>query len=274
MKYNLFSVIILFMNKNTSLKQKMGKWYIISTVGLCAIVLVVGKFFINEFGFDLISLNPLIGSIISSSIFITGFLLAGVFSDYKEVEKIPAEIRSSLESIISEGKALKRKDADFDNNQIKIIVQKLIKEFEQGLSDTVNHSHLTCALEVVSELDIVFDDMEKRGVPPNYMTRIKSEQSQLKKMLLRVYHIQKTKFMPSVSVLVESTVSIVILLLLFLDTELYVGMIEVGIFSYLLLYIMQLIHVLEKPFRKGKDDTSDDVSIFLLRELNDNLDLK
>jgi vacuolar-type H+-ATPase subunit F/Vma7 len=255
-------------------KQKMGKSYIAMTVGFTVMVLIIGKFFIHKFNLDFIALNTLIGSVISSSTFIAGFLLAGVFSDYKEVEKIPAEIRSSLESILSEGKALKRKDNAFDDNQIKLIIKKFVKEFEEGLSDIKDHSHMEHALESIDEFDLVFDDMEKRGVPPNYMTRIKTEQSQLRKMVLRVYHIQKTRFIPSVSVLVESIVLLVILLLAFAETDLYTGLIELGLISYLLIYTMQVIHVLEKPFRKGQDDTCDDVSIFLLRELSESLNTK
>lgn len=252
-------------------KQRMGKTYIALTVGITVIVLMIGKFLVHKYGLEFIELNTLISSVIASSVFITGFLLAGVFSDYKEVEKIPAEIRSSLESIISEGNALKRKDASFDNKKIKIIVQKFIGEFEEGLSDVNNHSHMEHALQVLNEFNLVFDDMEARGVPPNYMTRIKSEQSSLRKIILRVYQIQKTNFVPSVFVLVESIVLFVILLIMFADTDLYTGIIEMGLLSYLLLYTMRLINVLEKPFRKGKDDTCDDVSIFLLRELSSDL---
>ncbi len=254
-----------------TIKQRMGKIYIAVTVGITVIILMIGKFYAHKLGLEFIALNALISSVIASSTFITGFLLAGVFADYKEVEKIPSEIRSSLESILSEGDALKRKDSGFDNSKIKEIVKNFITEFEEGLSDTKNHSHMTCALDAISELDVVFDDMEKRGVPPNYMTRIKSEQSHLRKMLLRVYHIQKTNFIPSVSVLVQSIVMLVILLLIFTDIDIYTGMIVFGILSYLLLYTMRLIEVLEKPFRKGKDDTCDDVSIFLLRELRESL---
>lgn len=254
-----------------TIKQKMGKVYIALTVSITVIILMIGKFYAHKMGLEFIVLNTLIGSVIASSTFITGFLLAGVFSDYKEVEKIPSEIRSALESILSEGNALKRKDPGFDNSKTEKIVKKFIQEFEEGLSDTKNHSHMTCALDAISELDLVFDDMESRGVPANYMTRIKSEQSQLRKMLLRVYHIQKTNFIPSVSILVESLVLVVIILLIFTDMDASTGILVSGVFSYLLLYIMRLIKILEKPFRKGKDDTCDDVSIFLLRELSGNL---
>lgn len=147
-------------------------------------------------------------------------------------------------------------------------------EFEEGLSEAKNHSHLDHAIEVIAEFDLIFDDMEALGVPPNYMTRIKTEQTPLRKLLLRVAYIQKTRFVPSVSVLVQTIVPLVIFILLFAEADLYTGMIELGWLSYLLLYTMNLIHVLEKPFRKGKDDTCDDVSIFLLRELASNMEKK
>jgi len=257
------------MGKN--LKQRIGRVYIALTVGLSVVFLLICKFFVYKYGLEFIELNTLVGSVIASSIFVSGFLLGGVFSDYKEVEKLPAEIRSCLESILGECQALKRKDKNFDNKKIQELVLNFIKEFEDGLSDVKNHSHMNCALDIISKFDSVFDDMELRGVPPNYMTRIKSEQSNLRRIILRIYHIQKTNFIPSVSILVESIVLLVILLLLFVKVDFYTSLLGLGLLSYLLLYVMRLIKVLEKPFRKGKDDTCDDVSIFLLRELSDNL---
>ena len=60
----------------------------------------------------------------------------------------------------------------------------------------------------------------------------------------------------------------VIFLLLFLETE---GSPEsalmFGFVSYMFVYALYLIKLLEKPFRKGHD-TLDDVSLFLLREFD------
>ncbi len=252
-----------------SLKQKMGRYYIAATISIPILLLLTAKYFIMEGRLEFITLNSLSSSIIAGAIFITGFLLAGVFSDYKEADKIPAEMRSILESIIAEGDALFRKDAGFaeNNQQIKHIAVRFIHEFEEGLSHMKDHSHVEHALAEIRNFDEIFDDMERRGVPPNYMTRIKTEQSNLKKLLLRVYHIQKTKFVPSIVFLMDSMAVLGIALMLFVKTDYYIGFVQVGIISYILLYVRHLIIVLEKPFRKGKDDTEDDVSIFVLREL-------
>lgn len=262
------------MKKDKSTKQYLGKFYIALKILIIVFFILVLRFFIIDNSLDFITLNSLASSIIAGAIFVTGFLLAGVFADYKEVDKLPAEIRSILESILSEGDALHRKDPTFreGNQKLKDIVIKFIHEFEDGLSHTKNHSHIEHALNEIKNFDLVFDEMEKKGVPPNYMTRIKSEQSSLKKALLRVYHIQRTKFVPSIVFLVDSIVTLVILFLLFSKTDLFIGYIELGIISYILLYIRKLIIVLEKPFRKGRDDTEDDVSIFVLRELRESLE--
>lgn len=260
--------------QNKSLKQILGKYYIALKI-LIIVAFILGlRFLVLDKGFDFITLNSLASSIISGAIFVVGFLLAGVFSDYKEVDKLPSEIRSILESILSEGDTLLRKDDSFriHNEKMKQIVIKFIQEFESGLSHAYDHSHLEHTLEKIKEFDLIFDEMESRGVPPNYMTRIKTEQSNLKKILLRVYHIQKTKFVPSIVFLVDSIVILVILFLLFSKTDLFIGYLELGLISYILLYIRRLIIVLEKPFRKGKDDTEDDVSIFVLRELRESLE--
>ncbi len=252
-----------------NMKQKMGKWYTLLSICLLSGLLLLARYCILSLDLDFISLNSLSGSIIAGATFIAGFLLSGVFSDYKEVDKIPSEIRALLESILSEGDALERKDPDFAENNVKLKISILsfIKEFEDGLSHMKDHSHIECALKEIKNFDVIFDDMERQGVPPNYMTRIKTEQSNLKKILLRVYHIQKTKFVPSVVLLVDSMIVLVVGLLLFVKTDWYIGFIELAIISFILLYSRKLIIILEKPFRKGNDDTEDDVSIFVLREL-------
>jgi hypothetical protein len=262
------------MKKEKSIQQFLGKYYIAIKIIFVVMLLLGVRYIVVENSFDFITLNSLSSSIIAGAVFITGFLLAGVFSDYKEVDKLPAEIRAIIESILSEGDTLYRKDPAFKegNQTLKNIAVRFIKEFEDGLSHTRDHAHIEHALDEIKNFDLVFDEMEKRGVPPNYMTRIKSEQSNLKKILLRVYHIQKTKFVPSVVFLVDSIVVLVVLFLLFSKTEVAIGYVALGLLSYILLYIRRLIIVLEKPFRKGKDDTDDDVSIFVLRELRESIE--
>src|SRR3954469_19652377 len=47
-------------------------------------------------------LNPLLSGLVAANVFLLGFLLAGTLGDYKEAEKLPGELASSLETICDE----------------------------------------------------------------------------------------------------------------------------------------------------------------------------
>ena len=57
------------------------------------------KVFVHWMQFEFVTLSTLLTSAIGGAIFIIGFLLSGVLSDYKESERLPADIRVALEAI-------------------------------------------------------------------------------------------------------------------------------------------------------------------------------
>ncbi len=100
----------------------------------------------------------------------------------------------------------------------------------------------------------------------NYIVRLRGEQDVLRKCIYRIYYVQRMQFLPSVHVLIQSLVVATIFLLLFLQTEGSYGSAFVfGFVSYMSIYALHLIRVLEQPFRKHENSV-DDVSFFLLRE--------
>jgi hypothetical protein len=78
------------------------KWKIL--IGLIPIIfgIVVLKFIFHTLDWEVISLNALFTSIVAATIFLLGFLIAGVISDYKESERLPGDLASSLEAIYDE----------------------------------------------------------------------------------------------------------------------------------------------------------------------------
>jgi len=88
---------------------------------------------------------------------------------------------------------------------------------------------------------------------------------------LRIYHIQKIQFVPSAYILAETIVALVIGLLLFTRIEpVHDGIIMVAFLSYLFIFLLKLLRVLETPFR-ADEYSMDDVSLFLLRELREKI---
>lgn len=240
---------------------RLGIWTAI-TVG----VLIAIKLGLHTAGFEFLTVNTLFSSAIGGVVFIVGFLLAGVITDYKEAERFPAEMRASLESIVEEGRVFQLTKNEFDQKKMRANATEVVQNFFRGISHKGNHNDLQPCLHSIDSFSNLFLEMEKLGMPPNYVTRLKTEQANLRRIILRIYHIQRTQFIPSAHFLAVSLVGLVILLMLFIKTE---GTPEstviFAVISYLFIYVARLIQIIEKPFREGHQ-SQDDVSLFLLHE--------
>ena len=247
-------------------KLKISLWT------LAIVTVIMGaKFLIHTWGVEVFSLNALFSSAIAGAIFIIGFLLAGIIADYKEAEKIPADMRSSLENIWEEGKFFSRDKKEFDLAKMRERIVAIVRSFIKGLGHEGDHYKLEPCIASVNELSESYAQMEKLDMPPNYIVRLEGEQAAVRRSVLRVYHIQRTQFLPSAHVLAESLALGIVFLLLFVQTEgSPESVVLLGFISYLLLYIRQLIRAIEKPFRQGHD-TMDDISLFLLKEFEQQL---
>ena len=244
------------------------RFRIFGEVILVVVVLSLMKSVIHWFQLEFLSLNALFTSAVAAAVFIIGFLLSGVLSDYKEADRIPGELRSALESIYADFKLYAQRSSEFSFERAKAHILAIASCFQGALKD-LEKCDLRPVLTHVEALSDSFVEMENGGVPANYIVRLKTDQSAIRKLLFRVSHIQKIQFVPSVHVLVQSLVFAIVTLLLFLKTE---GSPEsaliFGALSYMFIYSLYLVSTLEQPFRKARKSL-DDVSLFLLREFED-----
>jgi hypothetical protein len=65
-------------------------------------VLMGAKILIRYLRWEIITINPLFTGIIAANVFLMGFLLSGVLSDYKESERLPGELGACLENMAQE----------------------------------------------------------------------------------------------------------------------------------------------------------------------------
>jgi hypothetical protein len=65
-------------------------------------VVICAKLFVHFLGWEVISINPLFSGIIAANVFLMGFLLSGVLSDFKESERLPGELSACLENLAQE----------------------------------------------------------------------------------------------------------------------------------------------------------------------------
>ena len=85
------------------MKKFFGTKWILMLKIVPVLALIMGlKMATHYFGIEFLTFSAFFSALISANIFLIGFILSGVLSDYKEAEKIPGEIASNIDSIADE----------------------------------------------------------------------------------------------------------------------------------------------------------------------------
>lgn len=219
------------------------------------------KYAMHAFGMEFIEQTSLHNSVVSSAIFVLGFVLSATITDYKESERIPAEFASTIEDMWNDAKATHPAYPKFNLDHFRCSLIDVLGAFREGTR--VNRRG---ARREIADLQACFADMERAGVPPNFVTKLKTQQTQLIRSLFRVNYIQKIQFIPSAFFLINAITVLIIGLLLCTNIDPpQGGLFIVGAITFILIYMVVLIHHIAVPFR-DKGQTMDDVSLFLLRE--------
>ena len=246
------------------------KYRLLLETALLVLGVVVVKLLVEKFSLEFINISPLFTSVIAGGIFIISIILSGTIADYKESEKLPTEISSSVESIYQEGLYVSRSHNGFDVKRLRSHLASILTSFKQDLEKQGSRE----ALKPLASLSDSFLEMEKLGVPPNYIVRLKQEQSIIRKSIMRVYHIQRINFLPSAQILAQTIVILIVSLLIFSRIEPFIdGVVLVAFISYIFIFLLRVLRVIDKPFRVD-EYSMDDVSLFLLRETGDRIKAK
>jgi len=236
-------------------------------VGVVVSVLSVAKVAIHYFSLEFLDLNRLVSSGIGGAIFIIGFLLSSILQDYKEAEKIPADLRTSIEAIDGDLACFADMNDKFDYQEVRLILSAIIDKLRAGLGHSDGHKGILPVLDELAKLTPIFGRLEGMGMPANFVVRLRSAQDLIRRSLFRIYTIQRVQFVPSVHVLVQTIVTMIVLLLVLLKTEGDpASALLFGFITYMFIYVLYLVRLLEQPFAKGHGSV-DDVSFFLLDEL-------
>lgn len=205
------------------------------------------KFVFHHFNWEPIgsSLFPFLSSAFAGTFFILGFMLAGVLSDFKESEKFPSDILSYLYVIQQEAEILIKKGL----SQAKDVHLKI-----STFVDVFRHDFLIKKNDRIFDLLDSFSDdflsLDEKGVPPPFMARLRNEQANLKKILMRIKIIRDTSFAPGVYAVIEAMILFLTVSLLLLKFESF-GILEMSfvcLFFFLLFSVFTLLKDLDDPF--------------------------
>lgn len=239
-----------------STKQLWQKWSIAFKVMPLMVAIAALKLLSHKFGFEVMELNALFTSLVAGTIFLIGFLISGVLSDYKESEKIPSELSASMKALLDDAYTIsKSKNSD---TALKLI--EFQKTFINSLMDWFYKKERTkTLLEKVSFMNEFFIEFDKEGIQPAYIVKMKNEQNNLRKLILRVDTIRDTNFIGSAYAIVEAMGFLTGLGLIMIKIEpFYASLFFTLLVTFLISYMVFLIIDLDNPFDyslKGESGT-------------------
>jgi hypothetical protein len=215
-----------------------------------AILVICLRLIVEHTGIETISVSPLVATIITANVFIIGFLLTGVISDYKESEKVPGDLAVSLGAIADECALLwRRKEATPARDALREVLE-LVKATKGWFYKDVRSHDL---MERVAGLGDHFAGMEP-FTQPNFIVRLKQEQTSISRLLTRVHTIRETSFVSSGYIMAKLATGLVLAGLLLLEVHpWYESVFVVGVIAWFLSYVILLIADLDNPFDYSTD---------------------
>jgi len=228
------------------IKQIIRKWTIAIKILPLVLAVALLKFLSHKLGFEIMELNALFTSLVAGTIFLIGFLISGVLSDYKESEKLPSELAASMRTLFDDTYTIsKSKNSEKAGEFIEFQ-----KSFIKSMLDWFYKKERTKSmLEKISSMNEYFIEFEKEGIQANYIIKMKNEQNSLRKMIMRIDTIRATDFVGSAYAIVEAMGGLTVIGLLIIKIEpFYASLFLTLIITFLISYMFMLIKDLDDPF--------------------------
>jgi hypothetical protein len=225
---------------------------------------VIGvKLFVHYLGWEILTINPLFSGIVAANVFLMGFLLSGVLSDFKESERLPGELSACLENLAQEVCGIKM--AKPEANIASCLIQ--ISQLSQDIYSWFYKEHYTAELlEHVNGLTPHFATLEQ-WTQATLVARLKQEQANLRRTLTRIHTIRETTFISSGYLLADLTTFFLCIGLILAKIEpFYESLFFVSVISYLMIYLLLLIRDLDNPFGYYERFSGEDVSLKPLQD--------
>lgn len=235
-----------------------SRYNLLLRVSAVVAVIIGAKLIIHLMGWEVISINPLFSGIIAANVFLMGFLLSGVLTDFKESERLPGELAASLENLTQDILGIKMAKPEAD---VKSCLS-LVSQLSQDILSWFHKKHSTSELfEHLNELTAQFASLEKWTQGP-ILARLKQEQSNLRRTITRIHTIRETSFVSSGYLLADIiTVFLCVGLILVKIDPFYESLFFVSLISYFIIFLLMLIRDLDNPFGYYEKSSGEDVSL-------------
>jgi hypothetical protein len=248
------------------------KWKLmLSTLPVVLALLGVKLFLELGLGFEgLIDFSD-VGIILTSGVFLIGFLLAGTMADYKEAEKLPADLSVTLETLEEIFVLAATDRPGLDVGALRREVLALTDAIRDWLVRKCSTDQVYAAMTRFSE---VLQQLERAGAGP-YASRAVPQLLAVRRSVSRVDVIVRTGFLPPAYALLEVLIVMIISLMMIARFRSVVAeMLLVPFVALVNIYMLRLIKDVDNPFdfQDGvRDHRSGEVALFPLEEYRERL---
>jgi hypothetical protein len=222
------------------------KWSIAIKIMPLILLTAVFKYISHRFGFEIMELNALFTSLVAGTIFLIGFLISGVLSDYKESEKLPGEIAASIKTLTDDAYTIYK----IKNSESALQLLEYQKMLVSSIIDWFYRKERTVIiLNKISSMNEFFIQLDKEGVQANYIIKLKNEQNILRKLILRIDTIRDTDFIGPAYAIVQTMGFLTAFGLIIIKIEpFYVSVFLTLLVTFLIYYMFLLIKDIDNPF--------------------------
>ena len=229
----------------------MIKWKLMLTT-LPLVLLMVALAFVRDRVLHLPGLIEFgdVSPLLSAVALIYGFMLAGVLADFKESEKIPGEIATTLETIGDTVDTVISLSKEMNMDHLKSEFRKLVAAVDDWLLHRIDIER--CYAELARFTAMVHAMQPAAGM--TYSIRTLGEIHNLRRLITRVDVISRTSFIAIGYALLDLLVASTLVLLLISNYKSVTAeYLLIGLFSLVYIYMARLIRDLDEPFLYKND---------------------
>jgi hypothetical protein len=221
------------------------KWRLTVKVLPFVAAVVLAKFLAHLFELEYFAMSVLFGAFISANVFLIGFLLSGVLTDYKESERLPGELACCLETIADEGQIIYMNNKSSGSQEIVEDIGGLVASILAWFHKQERSSTL---FSRIAALNPHFLALERHTAAP-FVARLKTEQNNIRRIIVRIHTIRETSFNPSAYAIAEiMSAALSLGLVLTRMDPFYESIFFVAVISFVQIYMVMLIRDLDNPF--------------------------
>ena len=192
-----------------------------------------------------------IGMILTAGIFLVGLMLTGVLADYKESEKFPAELASSLESVEETLVYSANSKPALNAVELKKELFAVSTSMYQWFLKKVSTEEL---LQIFTAFNNSIQKLEQAGIAPNIVIKAMTDIQNVRKILLRINVISRTNFISAGYSLLELVLTLIMTLLMITVFKGITSEVIIVFFvSLVYTYAYLLIKDIDAPFEYDQD---------------------